>query len=164
MRWSRVRAPPGSPKYLFCFPSVSKSVLFVSRICRYHLQWHPICGRSISLQHFDLRYQVVAPCPGNIGFQLHLAGLNPGRVVALGDLDRRVAEQNRDPFHRHAVEEEFYGESVAEPVGMAIANARDFAQAAERSPPVARQRFLRADTGPEPVPLAFPGTRIERIN
>ena len=59
---------------------------------------------------------VISPHAAQIGFELLLPFLNPGRVVPLGHLHRRMAEQKRKHARRHARLEELDTEGVAESV------------------------------------------------
>jgi hypothetical protein len=51
----------------------------------------------------------------------------PWGVVALGNLHRRVRQQDGDAFHGHAIEEQFDRQRVPEPVRVASFHSGDLA-------------------------------------
>ena len=91
---------------------------------------------------------------GSLRQALRLARLHPGGVVALGDLYRRVPQQDGDALDEHAIQEQFHCQRIPEPMRVASLHPGDFAQATESAAPVSRERLFRTDTCPEPVALA----------
>jgi hypothetical protein len=93
---------------------------------------------------------IIPPHPRYVGLELGLAGLTPGRIVALGNPYRRVTKKNCS-LYWDAFQEQLNRESVAKAVCVAIGYARDLTQAPERAPPVASERVLRSHCSPDNI-------------
>jgi hypothetical protein len=106
---------------------------------------------------------IIPPRPRYVGLELRLAGLNPGRIVTLGELTEECPSR-AETRSIGTPSRQLNREGVAEPVWVAIASAGDLTQAPERATPVAGERVLRSAASPEPVALADVRARFERVN
>ena len=69
---------------------------------------------------------IVAPSGLQVSLDLFLARPSPGCVVTLCDSYAAVPEEYGDPIERHTGEQKLHGESIAEPVGVAVWDLREF--------------------------------------